>query len=199
MQQADPAGKNIKQRSLARSATELYATLAALGLGIHYFFHDRSLQLAWPPAELSQAADWLWAAFLTTLILLLSSRLLEEYSQSFAALRRYMTELLGPMSIPTAIYLALISAFAEELFFRAALQPWLGLVLTSILFGLAHIGPELRPSTWSVWAFVAGLMLGWIYLHTGSIWPPIAAHFMVNTFSLLRIRLLFRREQEGKT
>jgi len=80
---------------------------------------------------------------------------------------------------------ALIPGFMEELFFRGILFRWIeefggswaALVVTSALFGLAHI---LNPNaTWfsslSI-AIEAGVLLGGAYMMTRSLWFPIGLH-----------------------
>ena len=39
---------------------------------------------------------------------------------------------------------------------------------------------------------IAGLLLGWIYEDTGSLWPPIIAHFGVNCWSILTLRRAYK-------
>jgi membrane protease YdiL (CAAX protease family) len=91
-----------------------------------------------------------------------------------------------------ALYLAVLTGFGEELLFRGAIQPFAGLLLTSALFGLLHMGQNGILSAWSVWAFLAGLLLGWMYDETASLWPPIIAHFCVNAVSILSLRRAYR-------
>ena len=80
---------------------------------------------------------------------------------------------------------ALIPGFTEELFFRGILfrwiedfgGSWLALIVTSALFGLAHI---MNPNaTWfSSFAIAveAGLLLGGAYMVTRSLWFPMGLH-----------------------
>jgi membrane protease YdiL (CAAX protease family) len=74
----------------------------------------------------------------------------------------------------------------EELIFRGVVlkkflqkySPTKAIVLSSVIFGIAHMNP---------WQFVAafsiGLVIGWIYWKTNSIWPGIFMHFLNNSFS----------------
>ncbi|GAB4254902.1 MULTISPECIES: CPBP family intramembrane glutamic endopeptidase [Deferrisoma] len=84
-----------------------------------------------------------------------------------------------------AILLAVLSALAEELVFRAILLPYAGLWGSSALFGLAHWVPREGLWPWGVWAFVAGLALGGTALATGGILAPTTAHFVVNAVGLI--------------
>jgi membrane protease YdiL (CAAX protease family) len=83
------------------------------------------------------------------------------------------------------ISVAIMPAFMEELLFRGILFRWIeefggswaALVVTSALFGLAHI---MNPNaTWFssfTIAVEAGLLLGGAYMLTRSLWMPIGLH-----------------------
>jgi membrane protease YdiL (CAAX protease family) len=60
------------------------------------------------------------------------------------ALHREFRSLLFPMTDVEIVVLALASSIGEELFFRGALLPAIGLVGSSLLFAVLHIGPRLR-------------------------------------------------------
>lgn len=79
-----------------------------------------------------------------------------------------------------ALVLALSSGLAEEALFRGALQPWLGLVPASLLFGLVHVPVTRRLRVWPLFAFVVGLGLGWLALVGGTWLGAGVAHAMVN-------------------
>ena len=81
----------------------------------------------------------------------------------------------------------LAGPLVEEVFFRgfllAALIKPLGTVraavVASAVFSAAHASvPVVIP------LFVTGLLLSWLYLRTGSIWPPFAAHAAQNLLAL---------------
>lgn len=80
----------------------------------------------------------------------------------------------------------------EEIFFRgfmlAGLRRRFGnrgaLLLSAGLFALFHIDPTIY-----VPIFFFGIVLGWLYLHTGSIWPSVAVHVVHNTTILLATTL----------
>lgn len=102
---------------------------------------------------------------------------------------RYVEEELGrwigPLSAPAAARLAILSGVGEELLFRGALQPWLGLWPTTFLFAVLHIGPDRRFLVWTVSAFAGGWVLGWMALETGGLLAPIVAHVSINYIGLL--------------
>jgi membrane protease YdiL (CAAX protease family) len=76
--------------------------------------------------------------------------------------------------------LALLSAAAEELFFRAALAPSLGLFTSALVFGLLHVSPQGTGFAWSLWAMVMGLLFGGLFLGSGSLLPALLAHALIN-------------------
>jgi membrane protease YdiL (CAAX protease family) len=84
--------------------------------------------------------------------------------------------------------LALSSGFAEELFFRGAMQPALGLLLTSLIFGAVHTGPRRVFVAWSVWAFIMGLLFGVIFELSGVLWGPVLAHVWINQRNMAYMR-----------
>jgi membrane protease YdiL (CAAX protease family) len=98
--------------------------------------------------------------------------------------------LLGPCSPWVCLSLALSSAVGEEVFFRGAMQPALGLWLTSAVFGAVHIGPDRRYLPWTGFALSLGLGLGWLLEWTGSLLGGILAHLALNFLNLLQIMRL---------
>lgn len=95
--------------------------------------------------------------------------------------------ILGRLSARDACWLALVSAFGEEMFFRGLLQPWLGLTATSILFGLLHVIPRREMIPWTIFSVAAGFLLGWLFAFSGTLVAPIACHALVNGINLGRI------------
>ncbi|MEM9864950.1 MAG: CPBP family intramembrane glutamic endopeptidase [Myxococcota bacterium] len=89
-------------------------------------------------------------------------------------------ELLVPLSSKEIVFFAISSGIAEELFFRGALQPWAGFAITSVVFGLVHLGPSRAFWPWTVWAVVMGFLLGAIYECTGQLIGPVVAHVLIN-------------------
>ncbi|MFI9652773.1 CPBP family glutamic-type intramembrane protease [Guyparkeria halopsychrophila] len=91
----------------------------------------------------------------------------------------------------------LVTVAAEEVLFRGLLQRHLlarlgaahAWWLTAVLFGLAHLpfGTEFAAV-----ATVAGLGYGWVAWKSGSLWPAIALHWLVNLlhFSLFSYPML---------
>jgi membrane protease YdiL (CAAX protease family) len=98
-----------------------------------------------------------------------------------------LAQALGPITASEAIALAVLSGFAEELFFRGAVQGTLGWVPAAILFGLLHSGPGKAFRLWTLFAILAGAILGLLMQWRGNLLGPVAAHFLVNAVNLRRL------------
>lgn len=86
-----------------------------------------------------------------------------------------------------AILLALASGLAEEMLFRGALQPVVGLFWASLIFGACHFLPRRELALWSVFAVLIGFAFGWLYEWTGHLAAPVVAHTIVNGVNLPRL------------
>jgi membrane protease YdiL (CAAX protease family) len=91
------------------------------------------------------------------------------------------------LSPPRIVLFAVLVGCAEEILFRGVLQPAIGLVATSLAFGLIHIFPTLKLLPWTLFAIAAGFLLGWLYETTGGLLAPTLAHILVNGTNLLLI------------
>ena len=80
--------------------------------------------------------------------------------------------------------LALFSSAGEELFFRGALLPQLGLVMSSVAFAALHVRPGLRFLPWTLMSFIVGLGMGQMAIGFGDLGAPIVAHFTINFLNL---------------
>ncbi len=90
--------------------------------------------------------------------------------------------------------LAVVPAFVEELLFRGVILTNLlpygkgtAVLGSAVLFGLMHQNVEQL-----LYATAAGVVLGWIFVRTRSIWPCVLMHFVNNFHSVLQTVLLSR-------
>jgi membrane protease YdiL (CAAX protease family) len=113
-------------------------------------------------------------------------------SRNFAwgrLLEKEFRKVLVPLAPREIVVLAGVSGFVEEFFFRGALQPVIGIVITSFLFGVVHFVPKRVFIPWSLYATFAGFVLGSLYEITRGLVPSVIAHVLVNLvliFSLNR-------------
>ena len=104
---------------------------------------------------------------------------------------------LGPLGLKRALLLAVASGFAEEMFFRGALQPRVGLIVASVLFAAAHFLPRRALLPWTAFALIAGFLLGGLFAWTGNLIAPITAHIVVNAINLPLLEHYFGEASGG--
>jgi len=109
-------------------------------------------------------------------------------------LARSLASGIGRLDTSNAVLLAFASGLAEEMFFRGALQPRVGLVAASLLFGLLHFAPRRELAPWTVFAVIVGGVFGWLFEWTGNLVAPVVAHTTINAINL---PMLARRYGEG--
>jgi membrane protease YdiL (CAAX protease family) len=111
-------------------------------------------------------------------------RVVRHKLTSARELEQQLAELLGPLDRHEIVALALLSGFAEELFFRGAVQGAWGWFPATVLFTLLHTGPGSTYRAWTAFAGVAGLTLAGLMLWRGNLLAPVLAHVVVNAVNL---------------
>ncbi len=106
---------------------------------------------------------------------------------SAGALEGKLAEMLRGVETPEVIALALLSGFAEELFFRGAVQGAWGWPVATLLFALLHVGPGAAFRSWTLFAAIAGLIFAGLMLWRGNLLAPVLAHALVNAINLGRL------------
>ena len=85
--------------------------------------------------------------------------------------------------------IALLAPVVEEVVFRGAIlrallssmqSKWGAICISAALFALIHFNPAQTPH-----AFLMGLLMGWLYMRTGSIVPGVVFHWANNTVAYL--------------
>ncbi len=102
-------------------------------------------------------------------------------------LETILEEMIGHLDASEVLVLALISGFAEELFFRGAVQSSLGWGWATVIFALMHSGPSRVFRWWMLFAFIAAMVFGGLTVHRGSILASVIAHTVVNAINLRRL------------
>jgi len=135
----------------------------------------------------SSISTAVFAGLAVGLVAVLISELLTRWSDLGEALADVLGEGLAGIGTGDAILLAFASGIAEEMLFRGALQPAVGLFWASLIFGACHFLPRKELALWSVYAVLMGFAFGWLYEWTGQLVAPIAAHTLVNGINLPRL------------
>jgi len=120
----------------------------------------------------------------------------QEYNSQVSAIINLKN---GKDYIIALVIMGFLPALCEETLFRGGLQnfltrgtsnPWLSIIVVSILFSLAHF---------SFYGFLSrfflGIVLGALFHYSGKLWLSILAHFINNA---LAITLLYFYTQQGK-
>jgi membrane protease YdiL (CAAX protease family) len=126
---------------------------------------------------------------------LLCSELQQRVFGLAPAAERQMNELMtglgdAPLS-QLVLVVALLPALGEELLFRGLIGSGLvarwgvvrGIVLTSVLFGVAHLNPGQAIAVIPI-----GVALHYVYVTTRSLWLPVLMHVCNNALSLAALK-----------
>jgi membrane protease YdiL (CAAX protease family) len=92
------------------------------------------------------------------------------------------------LTVPSVVLIAVLSSLGEELFFRGFLAPRIGILAQALIFGMAHQVSGPSRWVWVAWACLVGVCFGFLFLLTGSLAGPIAAHAAVNAYNLIFLR-----------
>jgi membrane protease YdiL (CAAX protease family) len=118
------------------------------------------------------------------------SRLLVAYLEWARQMFRWFASVLGPLSSGQCLLLAVCSSVGEEMLFRGAMQPTLGLWTTALVFALLHVPSQARLWPWTVMAGLLGLVFGALARETGNLAGPIMSHFVINWLNLMQVSRL---------
>lgn len=100
-----------------------------------------------------------------------------------AVFRELTHNILGFVSI------TVLAPLLEEMLFRGAIQgylmrrysnPWVGIITASLVFGVVHGNP-----IQIFYASCLGIVFGWIYYRTGTLFPVVLGHILNNMLAAL--------------
>ena len=183
----------IHPRVLVAYGTALGAGMIAAAWVIGVVFGTQSLG-AWFPARH-------WASDVVLGVGIGAAFALTAWAveQRIPALRRIEQLLLSSLDMramrPHHIVLfSVLAGVPEEMLFRGALQPILGVLGAAVVFGALH---AITPS-YFLYASTAGVLLGALRVWRGGLWASIAAHTAIDAlmFALL-VRAAARRGERG--
>lgn len=158
------------------------------------------MALRWSPFSRSYMQKRPWAVLIWTALLALGSIPLADALSSLTNVKMPAEELQLLTTLITHpwgwIAVGVLVPIAEEMVFRGAILRtlltlcghrwrWGAIVLSALLFGLAHGNmAQLLNAT------LLGCLLGWLYYRSGSIAPGIVFHMVNNSVAVLLVRLM---------
>jgi membrane protease YdiL (CAAX protease family) len=190
-----PSGRPPEPERLVRLGLAFYVAMFGLAL-LASLALDQSLLFASSSAARA-GVSWgrdVVAGLAAAVAVVAASALLTDHTRLGARLADALAQILGPLRLRHCLLLAAASGVGEEALFRGLLQPLVGWVAASLLFGLAHFAPRRDLLPWTAFAVAAGFGLGALYELTGNLVAPVVAHAGVNAVNLW---LLGRRAERG--
>ncbi len=83
------------------------------------------------------------------------------------------------------IFTFTITPLCEEALFRGLMVPRLGIIISAIIFGLGHASYDSTFAIDVIVAIVFGLIAGWAFKKTKSLYPSMLAHGLVNLLAVV--------------
>lgn len=179
-----PAGVMRASRRLLEIGTLFYFCLLAIAIGWRWI---ADAALPWRAPEALGAwplSRRVFTGLATGAGLIAVSRLWTAHSRAGRELAAELASAVAGLTLRQALWLAALSGLAEEAFFRGALQPRVGWLVASLLFGLAHFHPRRELRVWSLSAGLAGLGFGALFQASGDLLAPALAHATLNAVNL---------------
>ncbi|WP_072916451.1 CPBP family intramembrane glutamic endopeptidase [Desulforamulus aeronauticus] len=171
--------QNDSRNVILKAAYLSQLIILLCGLAALWFFYVRQ-GTTW---QAIYQMDKFWLVFgygsLTAAVLVVMQVLLVTLVPPRFLMDDGTNRVLYTFSYPNILLLMGFGAFAEETLFRAALQPKLGIFLTSVLFALIHTR-YVKKWVLLLVTLIMSSVLGWLYDKTQIIWTPIWAHFLIN-------------------
>ncbi|MDF2720885.1 MAG: abortive infection protein [Paenibacillus sp.] len=190
IRQVDPM--ELDDRMLLLNLYLTQAITCIIGLLIILFQSQQVWKLFQFPEHLSA---WGWGALLAVCVLLfdwLIARFVPEEVTDDGGVNK---KLFRARPLWHIAVLCFVVSVCEELLFRGAIQHAFGPYWTSILFAAIHIR-YLRHWLMTGMVFSISYALGFMYEFTGTLWTPIAAHFIIDFVMGCIIR--YRRDEPNE-
>jgi uncharacterized protein len=115
----------------------------------------------------------------------------------FSPSRRYFVALARKLDLNYSdiIFISLCAGVGEEIFFRAALQPMIGIWPAAIIFVALHgyLNPKnLKISVYGIYMVIVSAGFGYLYEYAG-IWSAISAHFIIDVILFSHLKAQAKR------
>lgn len=164
---------------------------SALGIFIISFFAEQPLSELWSYGE-NWGYQLLRGVLFGTIAVLNMLWLIR--TPLLTAPREFFTQLIkkADLKLPDIIFLSLAAGIGEEILFRAAIQHYLGIWLTAIVFVAVHgyLNPyNTKMSVYGILMVFVSAGLGYLFEYVGLL-AAISAHFLIDLVLFIRFRYL---------
>ena len=149
----------------------------------------QSVSDAWTPKNLPLESA---VGVGTGLLFVLATPISIRCMPALRELEREFGWILGEQRAWECLYLAILSAAAEEFFFRGAAQGALGPVWAVVLFAALHWPINAQFRAWPILAAIAGTVLALQREVLGSLIAPVATHAVINAINHMRVTRKYR-------
>ena len=172
----------ITTTSLAMVASTLVMSWHLIHFGYVNMARDRYREVSLP--VLGVSVVFIFAAMYVLNLFIEQAGIPNTLEETFLAMSR------NPFGV---LSIALLAPVLEELLFRGAIQgqlqaagqkPWTAIIVSSLIFGVVHMNPAQIP-----FAFLLGMLFGWLYYRTGSLLPGIIGHVLNNSVAAINMIL----------
>jgi membrane protease YdiL (CAAX protease family) len=182
------AAPTIEPRRAVPLVVSAYAIVAGVGLGIAALRGQPNVFVC----ESYRLGDDAWSGHLASLAgglaiaftIIAATRYFVRNTAWASALHADLRPMARALGEGAIVPVALASSVGEEVLFRGALVPWIGVFASSVLFGLLHQMRGRSRFAWVAFATVVGLLFGALFRATGSLLGPIVAHALINGVNL---------------
>lgn len=161
-----------------------YGAMSAVSVGVAVGLQGRN---PWFVPDTTPAPLWvqIGAGLAAGGAVVAASRWLDRNTGWSKRLTQNFRQTLGPLRRRDIAAIAFCSGVGEELLFRGVLMPWIGIVGSSVVFGLVHVGPDRTWLPWTALAVAMGFGFAGLAKGTGTLTAAVVAHATINGVNLL--------------
>ena len=178
------------RRAIEVGVVSGYAAAGAIAAGLAVVLGRDPIQTpSWVGLEGAGSVGWsLVMGALLAGATVLASRVLARRTEWTRSLHEALRPAVRDADGVTIACMAVASGVGEELLFRGLLVPLVGVIASSIGFGLLHQVRGPARWVWAAWAGGMGALFALVFTVTGSLAGAILAHVAINAANLRYIR-----------
>ena len=82
------------------------------------------------------------------------------------------------------VFAAVLAPLNEEMLFRGLMVPRVGILISAVLFAVPHVTYDSTFAVEVIAALIFGIIAGYVYKKTSSLYPSLIAHMLVNMLTI---------------